>query len=184
MAEYVQVQRDKPDEAVPFVSLQQAILAQLLPGLMHMRRRGIVHGDIQPANILVRDGRLCIAHFGAAAFVGRDHAGVGTAFYLPPDVFSLTHTHIPHFSWDLWATAITFYKALPGGLTEAGCHHLRYHSCQLPSGLPDVVSAFLRAMLQRDSNRRLTLDQAMAHPFLKGMAWAVPTLCLPARALT
>lgn len=172
--EYAEVQRNRPDEAQSYLSLQRAVLAQLLPGLHHMRRRGIVHGDIKPANIFLHNGRLVIADFGAACLFGRDYAGVGTGFDLPPDIFSPTHSHLPHFNWDLWAAAIIARQLLPGGLTEAGCYSLRYETCQLPSNLQAAASSFPCSMLQRDSNRRLTLDQVMSHPFLHGVAWGAP----------
>lgn len=41
-------------------------LDQLLDGLAHAHARGVVHGDIKPQNLLLRDGDLLIADFGMA----------------------------------------------------------------------------------------------------------------------
>jgi serine/threonine protein kinase len=69
------------------------LLAQLLDALAAVHDRGVVHGDVKPANLLVRAGvrpHLLLADFGVAT-CSRDvvqvvgHGAVGTPAYLPPE---------------------------------------------------------------------------------------------------
>ena len=68
------------------------LVAQILDALVYAHGRGIVHGDLKPANILLSDGTVKIADFGYAPpppiehSHTRDEAIVGTAGYLAPEV--------------------------------------------------------------------------------------------------
>jgi serine/threonine protein kinase len=69
------------------------IVAQTSDALTHAHRRGIVHGDVTPANILVRraDSVVKLADFGLARTRWSAHAGDrtrpgGTPGYLAPEV--------------------------------------------------------------------------------------------------
>jgi eukaryotic-like serine/threonine-protein kinase len=71
-----------PRRAVP-------LLGQLLDALAAVHDAGVVHGDVKPANLLLRDpGHLLLADFGVATRVADGlvaTAALGTPDYLPPE---------------------------------------------------------------------------------------------------
>jgi len=63
------------------------IMWQVASGLAAAEQKGVVHGDIKPANILLdRDGNSKISDFGIARFAGsRDDRILGTPLYIAPE---------------------------------------------------------------------------------------------------
>jgi serine/threonine protein kinase len=100
----------------PVVAL---LLAQLLDALAAVHERGVVHGDVKPANLLVRDGprpHLLLADFGVATST-RDavrvvtQGPVGTPAYLPPERLAGAD---PHPSQDVYAAGLVACRLLSG----------------------------------------------------------------------
>lgn len=54
-------------------------------GLAALHAAGIVHGDVKPANLLVRDGAAKVADFGMATKAGLTRRVGGTAGYIAPE---------------------------------------------------------------------------------------------------
>jgi serine/threonine-protein kinase PknK len=102
---------------------------------------GIVHGDVKPANIVVRDTRACLVDLGlAGAFEGADGVAAGTLRYLAPEV--LAGERGP--AGDLFALGVTLAECLTG---------------QHPFAVdPDDASELLRAL----STRRHVRDEVVA----------------------
>jgi serine/threonine-protein kinase len=95
------------------------LLAQLLDALATVHERGVVHGDVKPANLLVRAGvrpHLLLADFGVAT-CPRDsvqlvsHGPVGTPAYLPPERLAGAG---PDPSQDVYAAGLVARRLLAG----------------------------------------------------------------------
>ncbi len=90
------------------------LLAQLLDALAAVHARGIVHGDVKPANLLVRDGprpHLLLADFGVARHAGRPAPVVGTPSFLAPERLAGAP---PDPSQDVYAAGLVARRALAG----------------------------------------------------------------------
>lgn len=101
------------------------IALQMLQGLRAVHAASVVHRDVKPGNVLVRDdGLVILVDFGIATFAGAaevTRAGIviGTPSYLAPEIFVSGSADRTAAS-DLWALGITLYKMVEGRVPFAG----------------------------------------------------------------
>jgi len=106
-------QRLPPAELAP-------IVAAVAEGLADLHRRGMVHRDVKPHNILFCDGRPKLADFGLARTDGEGldaltatGTTIGTLAYLAPELLA-GRTATP--ASDVYALAVVAFQALTGRL--------------------------------------------------------------------
>lgn len=91
------------------------LVMQLLSALTYLHRRGIVHRDVKPANVLVVDGQVKVLDFGLSFMHERlqetQGMALGTLAYMSPEVLS---GHSSDLSSDLYAVGIMTYEMLSG----------------------------------------------------------------------
>ncbi|WP_274031978.1 serine/threonine-protein kinase [Streptomyces sp. MMBL 11-1] len=98
---------------------------QILQGLRAVHAASVVHRDVKPGNVLVRDDGLAIlVDFGIATFEGADRVTrsgsvIGTPSYLAPELFAPASPG-PAPASDLWALGITLYEMVEGRVPFAG----------------------------------------------------------------
>ncbi|MYR98056.1 MULTISPECIES: serine/threonine-protein kinase [unclassified Streptomyces] len=98
---------------------------QILQGLRAVHTASVVHRDVKPGNVLVRDDGLAIlVDFGIATFEGaaqvtRSGSVIGTPPYLAPELFA-PGSPGPTPASDLWALGITLYEMVEGRVPFAG----------------------------------------------------------------
>lgn len=99
-----------------------ALLALVADALASAHRRGLVHGDVKPANVLLtEDGEPLLADFGAARHLCPAPAPgapvAGTAPYLDPDVLA---GDSPDARTDVYALGVICFESLTGALPFDG----------------------------------------------------------------
>jgi serine/threonine-protein kinase len=90
------------------------LLGQLLDALTAVHATGLVHGDVKPANLLLRAGprpHLLLADFGIAARAGVPGAVSGTPSFLSPERLAGAP---PDPSQDVYAAGLVARRALAG----------------------------------------------------------------------
>ncbi|KAF9780764.1 kinase-like domain-containing protein [Thelephora terrestris] len=104
-----------------------ALLVDVAKGLIHMHGRGMIHGDLKGANILVdRDGRACLADFGLLT-IASDATNTpssnsflegGTCRWMGPELFNPEKFGLkdgrPTRSSDCYALGMVVYEVLSG----------------------------------------------------------------------
>ncbi|MFC8870141.1 protein kinase [Streptomyces sp. NPDC057148] len=98
---------------------------QMAQGLRAVHEASVLHRDVKPGNVLVRDGgQVVLVDFGIATFEGADrvtrHGGIiGTPPYLAPELFPPVYSG-PTPASDLWALGVTLYEMVEGRLPFGG----------------------------------------------------------------
>ncbi|MFD4023919.1 serine/threonine-protein kinase [Streptomyces sp. NPDC058576] len=112
-------------EGVLAVPRAATIGLQVLQGLRAVHAASVVHRDVKPGNVLVRDDGLAIlVDFGIATFEGADRVTrtgsvIGTPSYLAPELFAPASPG-PAPASDLWALGVTLYEMVEGRVPFAG----------------------------------------------------------------
>ena len=143
-------------------------------GLREAHRKGVVHGDIKPGNVLLTtDGAPRLADFGLASLLGDATLSafevgelVGTPAYIAPERIM---GEPPHPGCDLWGLGILLYRMLAGRVPFAVRDLIGlFHSIQnapppaLPPHVPEGVAELVRALLAKDPESRPSLETILA----------------------
>ncbi len=147
-----------------------ALGAALADALAYVHRRGVVHRDVKPGNVLLdADGRAHLSDFGIAAV--RDAAPVtaagmviGTASYLSPEQ---VRGESVSPAVDIYALGLVLIECVtgrreyPGNALEAAVARL-HRRPMVPVGLPESLQLLLIAMTADEPDARPDADEVLA----------------------
>lgn len=164
------VRRNGP---IPYATAA-TIISQAAEGLHYAHRRGLVHRDVKPGNLLVTpEGRTKITDLGLAWFLieeidgsrsvtGKTNSLVGTADYLAPETIREPDKILPVS--DVYALGCTLYYAVTGKVPFPGGNtpeKIRRHLEETPLNPlhfnPDLPPAFcdaIAAMMDKNPDTR------------------------------
>jgi len=153
------------------------IIRAAAEGLGHAHRRGIIHRDVKPGNIMMtNDGQVKVSDFGLARDVlqGHDIVGaghsLGTPRYMAPEQ---ARGEEPTGSSDLYSLAATFYALLTGRAPFDAPNEREIMIKQVQEPVPDPrqfvpdlpIAAFRffeKAMAKDPNDRYTTADDFVA----------------------
>ncbi|MCA9969321.1 MAG: protein kinase [Anaerolineales bacterium] len=128
------------------------LLQQLLQALAYLHRRGVLHRDLKPGNVLVCRGAVKVLDFGLAASTrsGSSLSG-GTPLYLAPEVWEAT-AYTP--AADLWAVGVMGVELLAGhhpfGPLDGDLTSRVLDDAPDLAGVPEAVRPVLARLLDKD----------------------------------
>ncbi|KAL1515664.1 hypothetical protein AB1Y20_002281 [Prymnesium parvum] len=163
-----------------------ALMKQAVQAIQHLHRCGIMHRDVKPENLVLSstsgDACLKLVDFGAAASFERGtvdgKAGTWT-YWAPEQAKRQAHDQ----AVDIWALGVVlfillsgrhpFQRIVDGGLDDKSTLEaiVKGHFC-FDDDEWSNVSASARDLVQRllvyDPRQRLTADQILDHPWIRG----------------
>ena len=155
---------------------------QLLLAVKYLHSIGCAHRDIKPSNILLDwKKNVKLIDFGLGNLYGEGQklsTSCGSPCYAAPELIS-GEEYCP-LKVDIWSSGITLYAMLCGYLPfEEESKTALYDkilACKFP--IPRFISSnageLLRSILVRDSAKRPTVDDLLAHPWMQGISSSIP----------
>ncbi|HEU4763069.1 MAG TPA: protein kinase [Gemmatimonadales bacterium] len=158
------------------VPMMQTITAQVASALSYAHKRGVVHRDVKPANIMIdEDGAVVVTDFGiakAGESQGLTVTGstIGTPAYMSPE--QCGNKNVGPAS-DQYSLGVVAYEMLTGkppfeGDTAIGLMYAQFYHAppplleRRPDLPPDLAAAVMR-MLEKDAEHRWpSLEAAVA----------------------
>ena len=147
-----------------------------LHGLKHCHSLNIIHRDLKPDNLLLRstddDADLVLADFGMAIELPPEgfilSPIVGTPGYIAPEILMFKPYSKPA---DMWSFGVTLYILLIGQFpfetdSQATGKDLQFHEEELLR-ISEDASHLLRSLLKPNPAERLTVEQALSHPWMQ-----------------
>jgi len=144
----------------------------LVPALGKLHKRGLIHKDIKPANILVNveGGGVWLTGFGIASRLPRERQSpeppeviAGTLAYMAPEQTGRMNRSIDSRS-DLYSLGITFYEMLTGALPFKAADPMEWVHCHIArqpvppdeyaAEIPAPLSAVVMKLLAKTAEER------------------------------
>jgi len=162
------------------------LVRNLLQAVAFIHSKGIMHRDLKPENILlaskVSNTEIKISDFGLAKIskdyprrLPRSHSICGSDFYLAPEVIKQEEYGR---EIDVWSIGVVCYVVLSGSLPffHNVLHKLYRQIVERDLSFPEQAwksvakgaQDFILRLLQVRPGDRLTAEQAVNHPWLRG----------------
>merc|ERR1719159_518071 len=162
------------------------LVRNLLEAVAYIHGKGIMHRDLKPENILLvsksSDTDIKISDFGLAKMskdfphrLPRSHSICGSDFYLAPEVVKQEEYGR---EIDIWSVGVITYVLLNGSLPffHNVLHKLYRQIVERDLSFPEQqwskvskgAQDFILRLLQVRAGDRLTAEQALNHPWLRG----------------
>ena len=154
------------------------ITKQLLKTIKYLNSLNICHRDVKPENILINPKSLHIKviDFGLSCYFSDFQqltTKVGTPYYVSPEVLKGNYNK----QWDMWSVGVIAYILLTGcppfqgeNLAEV-YNEILYEKLKLYRSDWEELSVhaleFVKNMLKKSPDSRLTPDEALNHPFIE-----------------
>lgn len=153
----------------------QSIAKQLVQALHYLHLNRIIHRDMKPQNILIGAGSVVkLCDFGFARAMSTNTVVLrsikGTPLYMAPE---LVREQPYNHTADLWSLGVILYELFVGQppFYTNSVYALVRHIIKDPVKYPDNMSpnfrSFLKGLLNKVPQSRLTWPALLEHPFVK-----------------
>ncbi|GAA6022405.1 hypothetical protein JCM11491_001580 [Sporobolomyces phaffii] len=147
---------------------------QIISGVDYCHRFNICHRDLKPENLLLdKEKNIKIADFGMAALERGGQlleTSCGSPHYASPEIVAGLNYH--GSSSDIWSCGIILYALLTGTLpfdhpdVRSLLQRVKLGRYNMPAWLPADAQDLIRRMLEVDPEKRITMEEIQAHPWV------------------
>ncbi|XP_061077566.1 death-associated protein kinase 2-like isoform X2 [Conger conger] len=163
------------EEATQFIK-------QILEGVHYLHSKKIAHFDLKPENIMLLDKsfplpRIKLIDFGLAHKIeeGAEFKNIfGTPEFVAPEIVNYEPLGLEA---DMWSIGVITYILLSGASpflgeskqeTLANISAMSYEfDEEFFSHTSELAKSFIRQLLEKDTRKRLTIQDALNHPWIK-----------------
>ncbi|XP_044049253.1 death-associated protein kinase 2 isoform X1 [Siniperca chuatsi] len=163
------------EEATQFIK-------QILDGVQYLHSKGITHFDLKPENIMLLDRnvplpRIKLIDFGLAHKIeaGADFKNIfGTPEFVAPEIVNYEPLGLEA---DMWSIGVITYILLSGASpflgdtkqeTLGNISAMNYEfDEELFRNTSELAKSFIRELLVKDTRKRMTIQDALNHPWIK-----------------
>ncbi|XP_047308146.1 serine/threonine-protein kinase TIO [Impatiens glandulifera] len=153
----------------------QAIAKQLVRALHYLHSNRIIHRDMKPQNILIGAGSVVkLCDFGFARAMSANTVVLrsikGTPLYMAPE---LVREQPYNHTADLWSLGVILYELFVGqppfytNSVYALIRHIIKDPVKYPDNMSHEFKSFLKGLLNKVPQNRLTWPALLEHPFVK-----------------
>ncbi|WCJ31076.1 Serine/threonine-protein kinase TIO [Euphorbia peplus] len=153
----------------------QAIAKQLVRALYYLHSNRIIHRDMKPQNILIGAGSVVkLCDFGFARAMSTNTVVLrsikGTPLYMAPE---LVREQPYNHTADLWSLGVILYELFVGqppfytNSVYALIRHIVKDPVKYPDDMSSSFKSFLKGLLNKVPQNRLTWPALLEHPFIK-----------------
>ncbi|KAK3526771.1 hypothetical protein QTP70_033585 [Hemibagrus guttatus] len=164
-------------------------LKQILDGVHYLHSKKIAHFDLKPENIMLLDKnvplpRIKIIDFGLAHKIedGVEFKNIfGTPEFVAPEIVNYEPLGLPADMWyaldNRWSIGVITYILISGASpflgeskqeTMANISAVSYEfDEEFFSSTSELAKSFIRQLLTKDTRKRLTIEGAFNHPWIK-----------------
>ncbi|XP_018619831.1 myosin light chain kinase, smooth muscle-like isoform X2 [Scleropages formosus] len=161
-------------------------MQQILEGMRYIHQRNIVHLDLKPENVVCVDSsgtNIKIIDFGLASKLDPTtplKIMQGTPEFVAPEVISFEPVEL---ATDMWSVGVICYILLSGESPFQGNSESETLALVTAAELEfdedfkeisDQARDFISNLVKKDVRRRLSCDEALAHPWMASFATANP----------
>ncbi|CAG2114682.1 unnamed protein product, partial [Medioppia subpectinata] len=159
----------------------QHYVRQICEGVKHMHEKNIIHLDLKPENIMCQkkdSNKIKIIDFGLATKLDPHEVvkiSTGTAEFAAPEIVEREPVG---FYTDMWAVGVLSYVLLSGLSPFAGENDIEtlknVKTCdwdfdeQKFANVSNEAKDFIRHLLTRNKDKRMTAHECLEHDWLKG----------------
>uniref|UniRef100_A0A0B7BSV9 Uncharacterized protein n=1 Tax=Arion vulgaris TaxID=1028688 RepID=A0A0B7BSV9_9EUPU len=156
-------------------------MKQICEGVQHMHHSSVLHLDLKPENIMCvtkESNDVKIIDFGLAQRLEEGKSVkvlFGTAEFCAPEIINYEPVS---FSTDMWSLGVVTYVLLSGYSPFAGDdNHQTFQFVnqadydfddEVWEHVSDDAKDFIKHLLIKDKKQRMTIDEALNHPWLNG----------------
>ncbi|EGR31741.1 protein kinase domain protein [Ichthyophthirius multifiliis] len=157
----------------------QCFINQIINGLKYLHQKKVIHRDLKLGNLFLSDRlEIKLGDFGLAAKLEFDgekkHTICGTPNYIAPEVLEGKTGH--SYEVDIWSLGVVIYTLLIGKPPyetpdiKTTYKRIKQNQYTFPDNIQISESAkhLITSILNLEPSRRPSLDEIMAHPFMKG----------------
>ncbi|KAE8451219.1 hypothetical protein EG329_004383 [Mollisiaceae sp. DMI_Dod_QoI] len=145
----------------------RSIFVQVAKAIHHLHTKAfVVHRDIKDENVILDgEGNIKLIDFGSAAYIknGPFDVFVGTIDYAAPEV--LAGKPYRGKEQDVWALGILLYTIIYKENPFYSIDEIMDRDLRVPYVMSEDSIHLIRAMLDRDLEQRITIEQVLEHPW-------------------